>query len=1237
MARLESQAVAGYFPTPERMVRLIADHLKPEDESEVRVCDPCAGDGAAVFLLCTLLGVRTSVYACELEQGRYEVLVQSNNEHQGWNYRERMLHGDAFRVMFEQPWCGLLYLNPPYDTDPEHGRLEQRFLERFHGVLVEGGVLAFVVPHYALTASAELLALDYDELECYRFPEPEVSAYKQVVLFARRVDSRFEPDRKLLRKIERWASPEGFAVLPELGESPKPIRVPSGEYIATKNWQMRPIDMAALLAKARPWCTSSRGGQLEKLSGVLPELGVDELMFRRFPVATAPRPAHIAAGIASGLFNGCRVRAKKRGLPDLLVKGVFEREYVTVEEKTDRGGMTSSVVQVQQPKLVVVVLDLSSGRYHELKPGALLEFTQGNGTESATLEGMSLEGLLEHYGPDLLRVMNEQCPVIYNPERDRAGLPLAPLVRELFDAQADAARAILKLLGGASAKPYQRRGKAAILLGEIGVGKTSVVLSVASSFARRVLVMCPPHLLDSWTNETHAVVPGAQVRVLSTVDHVDDFAAEQYEGVLVGVLSREAAKLGHGYVSVRKACPSCGARVPKGNYGRSRGRCQARPLRARDALARAAVTLAQRLAPCAPDDERVIAMLPGRLMRRMLVRYRKREQRKPWPGFDPRWVSDALVDALGALSNKPETASKLLGMLLLADYDPERIHTFGTQLRQAKNSDWRLTQLGASCALLLPPGELQESLRDGSFEWMWKQVESEDGYTRSVFGEVHNLPEREPRLPTINKAEPGSLELALLVLAKLMTLGDLVLGTECDEPLHQAVPEPRRYPLARYIARRHPKAFDLLVLDEAHEYSTSGDSAQSHAAQRLAVLGMPIIEMTGSVMNGYAKSLFTTFQIVSPSFREEFKRSEVQRFVDRYGYRKRVLTDRDKETRAVVEFGSHTDRVVRSEREACDAPGVLPLFIFRHLLACSVTLHKADLSLQLPPCRQFNEAVDPGPKLLRAYRALESQLAHRIRTDMFVEGRSGKLFGQLSELPSYLDRATADVGNREGGGPYIVDYPESCGSERVAVGECFPATTILPKEKWVLDKVAAELDEGRNVMVFTWHTELLLRLKRVLERRFKIEAPVLHADKVPTHKRQAWIDREIVAKGRRLMVANPVTVQTGLNNLVHFNTEVWHENPACNPIAFRQPIGRVDRIGAKKETRIFVPYYAGTLQQAMHSLLMRKVAVSIATDGLDPESVLIASGGSEDAGLAGLSLGRQLWAILNQQGEAAAE
>jgi hypothetical protein len=113
------------------------------------------------------------------------------------------------------------------------------------------------------------------------------------------------------------------------------------------------------------------------------------------------------------------------------------------------------------------------------------------------------------------------------------------------------------------------------------------------------------------------------------------------------------------------------------------------------------------------------------------------------------------------------------------------------------------------------------------------------------------------------------------------------------------------------------------------------------------------------------------------------------------------------------------------------------------------------------------------------------------------------------------------------------------------------------------------------------------------------------------------------------MVTNPVAIQTGLNNLVHFATEIWMENPACNPIIYRQATGRVDRIGQNLDTRILFPVYEGTLQENLHDLLMSKVAVSTATDGLDPESALLASGVGPDEFMTGLSIGKQLWAMLS--------
>lgn len=48
---------------------------------------------------------------------------------------------------------------------------------------------------------------------------------------------------------------------------------------------------------------------------------------------------------------------------------------------------------------------------------------------------------------------------------------------------------------------------------------------------------------------------------------------------------------------------------------------------------------------------------------------------------------------------------------------------------------------------------------------------------------------------------------------------------------------------------------------------------------------MPTIVLTGSLMGGYASSLFANFWALSPRFRQEFERSARSAFVDRYGYR----------------------------------------------------------------------------------------------------------------------------------------------------------------------------------------------------------------------------------------------------------------------------------------------------------------------------------------------------------------
>jgi hypothetical protein len=1223
MARLESIAVGGYFPTPDRVVGLITELLRvPKGDYgrsvRVNVVDPCAGDGAAAFGVAQAIGAKggdASVYAVELEHTRHAAL-QERARKAGWRDGDNALHGDAFLVDVRKAENGahLLYLNPPYDLDPVHARLEERFLSRFTSLLdKDGGLLVFVVPHYALAASAATLALEYDVVSeadgigCYRFPDPEWSAFKQVVLFARKVPARLEPDPAIVAQVERWAS--SVADCPVLGDTtaPETIDVLGESWASHMTWKLEQFDVAGVLARVRPWTSRARPGTPGALvPHVLSELPVRDLSFRSYPLATPPRPAHIAAGIASGLFNGRRVSAP--GKPDLLVKGVFDKEYKTIEEKKNKDGETTGVVQIQQPKLVTTVLDLSTSTY-------------------STLDAVGLTTLLDDYGSALMGVMREQCPVLYDPQRDADAVSLAPVARNLYAAQAHAARALVALL--------TRGDRCAILLGEIGSGKTGTALTAAKTATpgARVLVLCPPHLLTSWKNEAKTVVPEAPVCVLESVQDVDDFAAAPVPAgsIAIAVLSRETAKLGHGVAGVGSgACPGCGAPlppVPVGDLARKRLRCSARARTPANWAARAAEQLALRLAPSAPKNDRVVSLHGSRRhLGRVLRAWTARAEAgaaPTWPGFDQRWTSrivKKLVAHVLAGATHDDPALGALGHLATT-LTPAELRKLLSRL--AGGEAWGVqADVRRALALFLPPNDPEQVSA-----WAGQSMYSpslETVLARLQDPEEGGFPTRLGRLSPkgVDGHAPGSSGAATQVLVALCAAGKWSAEPECGTPLFQAIPEPRRVPLATYIARRHPRAFGLLILDEGHEYATDG-SAQERAAHRLTGLGLPTILATGSIMNGYAASLFTNMWALSADFRHEFARDEGSRFVDRYGYRKRILSEKDKQTGKIVAFGSMTDRVERTERAAGDAPGVLPLFLFRHLLSISVTLHKTDLALDLPPCRQIRHDIEPGEELGQEYRQLLAALKRQIKADQFKEDRSGKLFGQLSELPSYLDRAFRD---------YEVRYPESVDGGAV-IARADAITGMSAKEEWLLETLRAELAEGRNCMVFCWHIDVLPRLQRLIQSELGEEAPILLADKVATGKRQDWIDAKIVKPRRRVMLANPVCIQTGLNNLVWFATEIWIENPACNPTIFRQAVGRIDRIGQRAgETRVHLPVYAGTLQASMLDLLLRKVAVATSADGLDPESALAAAGaGEQDGFLAGLSLGKALWEMMSAE------
>ncbi len=325
-------------------------------------------------------------------------------------------------------------------------------------------------------------------------------------------------------------------------------------------------------------------------------------------------------------------------------------------------------------------------------------------------------------------------------------------------------------------------------------------------------------------------------------------------------------------------------------------------------------------------------------------------------------------------------------------------------------------------------------------------------------------------------------------------------------------------------------------------------------------------------------------------------------------------------------------------RKIGQAPGVLPLFVLRHMLPSAILLQKSDMVEELPPLIEIGEAVEAAETLRARYADLRDALVKRIMEDLRQKSsRAGLLWGQMAQIPSYLDRAHADTGNagEPGARRYEIRYPAAAGGGLVAAAEPLDAGETAVKEDWLLETLQAEFAEGRRCIVFVVNTRsgLAERVLRLVDGRFGAgTATLLQAEKVPAGKRMAWIDREVIRRGRRALIVNPEAVETGLNNLVYFATAVWFQNPNCSSVTYTQANGRIHRPGQTAECRVYVPYYGATTQETQFVLLGHKVAAARQADGLDVTSALLAAGvgQNEAAAASSLSLGQAIYRKLSE-------
>ena len=173
-------------------------------------------------------------------------------------------------------------------------------------------------------------------------------------------------------------------------------------------------------------------------------------------------------------------------------------------------------------------------------------------------ESFKLNEFLEEFREELLAKVVAGYPPLYRPEenRDKYRSLLADLKRKPYPAQLDTVGAVATIL---------QKEQSAVIVGEMGVGKTLLGIATSQAIgAKTVLVCCPPHLVKKWEREIRMTVDPVDVVQLRTLSDVMKTRTYHFSNgakrtrPLFCVVSRERAKLGYGWR------PSANKRIVRG-------------------------------------------------------------------------------------------------------------------------------------------------------------------------------------------------------------------------------------------------------------------------------------------------------------------------------------------------------------------------------------------------------------------------------------------------------------------------------------------------------------------------------------------------------------------------------------------------------------------------------------------------------------------------------------------------
>ena len=314
---------------------------------------------------------------------------------------------------------------------------------------------------------------------------------------------------------------------------------------------------------------------------------------------------------------------------------------------------------------------------------------------------------------------------------------------------------------------------------------------------------------------------------------------------------------------------------------------------------------------------------------------------------------------------------------------------------------------------------------------------------------------------------------------------------DCREPLWQFTAKPKRWPPAVFIAKKMPKAFTYLIIDELHEQK-SDSSGQATACGKLISSTRFCLGMTGTLIGGYANHVFPLlFRMSAERLREEgFEWAKSLAFTERYGRIERIVTTKESAGELTLTTSNRSmrrDRSGRSERRR-SVPGVMPALFGRHLIDKAIFLALEDMADNLPRLREYvggppqpdyddgdhrfhiDCRVSMAPEQQREYKRVEDILVSTCR-EMLQRGSMKLLGAMLVTLLEYPDRPwdwTSPTGNENhlAVGYWKTGSKTESDWEGVVQPASLSQTLVYPKEQALLDICRREVQAGNQVWVY---------------------------------------------------------------------------------------------------------------------------------------------------------------------------